>query len=122
MIAVVEECHAQGPRVASHLVRTCCVHYSDERIDLPASVHAIARGGLRLLRGDSALERRLGSRIQPFRGCSGFTRVAARTRGTRSTRVSIPEASTGRSPSPSLRSLPRRTDTSWDRILSGCVD
>jgi len=55
-------------------------------------------------RPPSSIERRLGARIQPFGACSGFTRVAAVRSLTRSKRISVPEASTGRSPSLSLGS------------------
>ena len=85
----------QASRVASHRVRTCCAHYPGEQSDLPASVHPIAPGGLRPMRGDSALAFNLSGPAQ----ASLALRPAHSL--TRPRRISVPEASTGRSPSPS---------------------
>src|ERR687898_409056 len=84
----------QASRVASHRVRTCCAHYPGEPSDRPASVDPIARGGLRLLRGDSALAFNLSG---PAQASLALRPVRSLTRPRR---ISVPEASTARSPSP----------------------
>jgi hypothetical protein len=85
----------QASRVASHRVRTCCAHYPGEPSDLQVSVYPIARGGLRLLRGDSALAFNLSG---PAQASLALRPVRSLTRPKR---TSVPGASTGRSPSPS---------------------
>jgi len=54
----------QASRVASHRVRTCCAHYPGEQGNLLASVDPIAPGGLRPMRGDSALASKLSGPAQ----------------------------------------------------------
>ena len=68
-------------------------------------------------RPPSSIERRLGARIQPFGACSGFTRVAAVRSLTRSKRISVPEASTGRSPSLSLGSYQGIATPPWTGLV-----
>jgi len=68
-------------------------------------------------RPPSSIERRLGARIQPFGACSGFTRVAAVRSLTRSKRISVPEASTGRSPSLSLGSYQGVPTPPWTGLV-----
>ena len=45
----------QASRVANHRLHTCRAHYPGEQVDLHLSVPSVDLGGLRLLRGDSAL-------------------------------------------------------------------
>jgi hypothetical protein len=85
----------QASRVASHRVRTCCAHYPGEPSDLPASVDPIAPSGLRPMRGDSALALNLSGPAQASLALRPIRSL------TRPRRISVPEASTGRSPSPS---------------------
>src|SRR5712692_9281277 len=84
----------QASRVASHRVRTCYAHYPGEPSDLHVSVYPIAHDGLRPMRGDSALAFNL----------SGPAQASLALRPVRSLirpkRISVPEASTGRSPFP----------------------
>ena len=85
----------QASRVASHRVRTCCAHYPGEQDDLHLPVYPIAPGGLRPMRGDSALAFNLSG---PAQASLALRPVRSLTRPRR---ISVPEASTGRSPSPS---------------------
>src|SRR5439155_27028816 len=85
----------QASRVASQRVRTCRAHYPGERSDLTASVDPIAPGGLRPMRGDSALAFNLSG---PAQASLALRPVRSLTRPGR---ISVPEASTARSPSPS---------------------
>ena len=85
----------QASRVASHRVRTCCAHYPGEPSDLHVSVYPIARDGLRPMRGDSALAFNLSG---PAQASLALRPVRSLTRPRR---ISVPEASTVRSPSPS---------------------
>lgn len=86
----------QASRVASHRGRTCCAHDPGEPSDLQMSVSPIARSGLRLLRGDSALAFNLSG---PAQASLGLRPVRSLTRPRR---ISVPAAPTVRSPSPSL--------------------
>jgi len=85
----------QASRVASHRVRTCYAHYPGESSDLHVSVYPIARDGLRPMRGDSALAFNLSG---PAQASLALWPVRSLTRPKR---ISVPEASTARSPSPS---------------------
>jgi hypothetical protein len=62
----------QVSRVSPICFHACCAHYPGERIGLLWSVAPTDPGGLRPIRGGSALA------SSPFEACSGFTRVAAR--------------------------------------------
>src|SRR5229473_1787206 len=84
----------QASRVASHRVRTCYAHYPGEPSDLHVSVYPIAHDGLRPMRGDSALAFNLSG---PAQASLALRPVRSLTRPRR---ISVPEASTGRSPFP----------------------
>ncbi len=85
----------QASRVASHRVCTCRAHYPGKQVDLHVSVDSVDLNGLRLLRGDSALAFKLSGPAQ----ASLALRPAHLL--TRPKRISVPGASTARSPSPS---------------------
>ena len=85
----------QASRVASHRVCTCCAHYPGEPSDLHMSVYPVALNGLRPMRGDSALAFNLS---RPAQASLALRPVRSLTRPRR---ISVPGASTVRSPSPS---------------------
>jgi hypothetical protein len=79
-------------------VCTCRAHYPGEQDDLRMSVGPVALDGLRPMRGDSALAFNLSRPAQASLALRPAHLLA------RPKRVSVPRASTGRSPSPSLGS------------------